>query len=220
MVAIRTRRSENRVQEAAQHSEKDSSGAAGPLLAALQMLDPLTGRVQSSQISSLLKEDLLEILHEKLEQAQTAINLAMNVTLEATVAPPQNTATLPKEEEALTTVSPGQKFLVRVKFHNGSKNKLVVDRIRLDAPQGWAKQIDEEAVLVVAPGKDQYANFVVQIPVQAADGHYYTRPYWHRSNPETESINTIDDERYVTLPGSPPPFHATVQHHIIARRTT
>jgi LmbE family N-acetylglucosaminyl deacetylase len=203
----------NRVQEAAQHSEKDSSEAAGPLLAALQSLDSLTDRVQSSQISSPLKEDLLQVLHEKLEQAQTAINLAMNVTVEATVAPPQNTATLPNEEEALNTVSPGQKFLVRVKFHNGSKNKLVVDRIRLDAPQGWAKQIDEEAVLAVAPGKDQYANFVVQIPVQAADGHYYTRPYWHRSNPETESINTIDDERYVTLPFPPPPFHATVQYH-------
>jgi LmbE family N-acetylglucosaminyl deacetylase len=203
----------NRVQEASQRSEKDSSDAAGPLLAALQMLDTLTARVQSSQISSPLKEDLLEILHEKLEQAQTAIDLAMNVTLEATVAPPQNTATLPKEEEALTTVSAGQKFLVRVRFHNGSKNKLVVDRIRLDAPQAWAKQIDEEAVLVVAPGKDQYANFVVQIPVQAADGHYYTRPYWHRSNPETESVNTIDDERYVTLPFPPPPFHSTVQYH-------
>jgi len=203
----------NRVQDATQRSEKDSSDAAGPLLAALQNLDSLTGRVQSSQISSPLKEDLLQMLREKQEQAQTAINLAMSVTVEATVAPPQNTATLPKEVEALTTVSPGQKFLVRVKFHNGSKNKLVVDRIRLDAPQGWAKQIDEEAILVVAPGQDQYANFVVQIPVQGADGHYYTRPYWHRSNPETESINTIDDERYVTLPFPPPPFHATVQYH-------
>ena len=203
----------SRVQEAAQRSEKDSSDAAGPLLVALQNLDSLVGRVQNSQISSPLKEDLLQILHEKQEQAQTAINLAMNVTLEATVAPPQNTATLPNEEEALTTVSPGQKFLVRVKFHNGSRNKLVVDRIRLDAPQAWAKQIDEEAVLAVAPGKDQYANFVVQIPVQAADGHYYTRPYWHRADPETESINTIDDERYVTLPFLPPPFHATVQYH-------
>ena len=203
----------NRVQDATQRSEKDSSDATGPLLAALQNLDSLTGRVQSSQISSPLKEDLLQMLREKHEQAQTAINLAMSVTVEATVAPPQNTATLPKEVEALTTVSPGQKFLVRVKFHNGSKNKLVVDRIRLDAPQGWAKQIDEEAILVVAPGQDQYANFVVQIPVQGADGHYYTRPYWHRSNPETESINTIDDERYVTLPFPPPPFHATVQYH-------
>ena len=203
----------SRVQEAAQRSEKDSSDAAGPLLVALQNLDSLVGRVQNSQISSPLKEDLLQILHEKQEQAQTAINLAMNVTLEATVAPPQNTATLPNEEEALTTVSPGQKFLVRVKFHNGSRNKLVLDRIRLDAPQAWAKQIDEEAVLAVAPGKDQYANFVVQIPVQAADGHYYTRPYWHRADPETESINTIDDERYVTLSFPPPPFHATVQYH-------
>jgi hypothetical protein len=204
----------NRVQEAAQRSEKDSSDAAGPLLAALLSLDSLTGRVQSSQISSPLKEDLVEILREKLEQARTAINLAMGVTVEATVAPPQNAAgALPKEEEAFTTASPGQKFLVRVKFHNGSKNKLVLNRIRLDAPQGWAKQIDEEAVLVVAPGKDQYANFLVQIPVQAADGHYYTRPYWHRANPETESINTIDEERYLTLPFPPPPFHATVQYH-------
>jgi LmbE family N-acetylglucosaminyl deacetylase len=204
----------NRVQEAAQRSEKDASDAAGPLLAALLSLDSLTGRVQSSQISSPLKEDLVEILREKLEQARTAINLAMGVTVEATVAPPQHAAgALPKEEEALTTASPGQKVLVRVKFHNGSKNKLVLDRIRLDAPQGWAKQVDEEAVLVVAPGKDQYANFLVQIPVQAADGRYYTRPYWHRANPETESINTIDDERYVTLPFPPPPFHATVQYH-------
>ena len=204
----------NRVQEAAQRSEKDSSDAAGPLLAASLSLDSLTGRVQSSQISSPLKEDLVEILREKLEQARTAINLAMGVTVEATVAPPQNAAgALPKEEEAFTTASPGQKFLVRVKFHNGSTNKLVLNRIRLDAPQGWAKQIDEEAVLVVAPGKDQYANFLVQIPVQAADGHYYTRPYWHRANPETESINTIDEERYLTLPFPPPPFHATVQYH-------
>jgi LmbE family N-acetylglucosaminyl deacetylase len=203
----------NRVQEAAQHSQKDSSDAAGPLLGALQNLDSLTGRVQGSQISSPLKEDFLQILREKQEQTQTAINLAMNVTVEATVAPPQNAVPMPKEEEALTTVSPGQKLLVRVKFHNGSKTKLVVDRIGLDAPQGWAKQIDEEAVLVVAPGQDQYANFVVQIPVQAADGRYYARPYWHRANPETESINMIDDERYVTLPFPPPPFHATVQYH-------
>ncbi len=61
--------------------------------------------------------------------------------------------------------------------------------------------------------QDQYANFVVQIPADAADAKFYTRPYWHRADPETESINTIDDERYVTLPFPPPPFHATVQYH-------
>ena len=200
------------VQDATQRSEKEPSDAAGPLLVALQNLDSLSSRVDGSEISSPLKKDLLEILGEKQQQLQTAANLAMGISVEATVAPQSGSPT-PKEDEALTIVSPGQKFLVRVKFHNGSKYKLVLDQIRLDAPQKWARQVDEEVVLVVGPGKDQYANFVVQIPANAADARFYTRPYWHRSDPETESINTIDDQRYLTLPFSPPPFHATVHYH-------
>ena len=202
------------VQDAIERSQKEASEATAPLLVTLQNLNSLTSRVDNSNIASLLKQDLLEILREKQQQAQAAVNLAMQISVEATVAPPQSSGTgLPKEEDALTVVSPGQKFLVRVKFHNGSKYKLVVDRMRLDAPQGWARQVDEQAVLVVAQGNDQYANFVVQIPVDAANAHSYTRPYWHRTDPETDSINTVDDERYVTLPFLPPPFHATVQYH-------
>ena len=204
----------NHIQDASRRSEKEMSGAAAPLLAAVQSLDSLVGRVDSSPIGSPQKEDLLERLNEKKQQMQRAINLAMNVSTQATVAPPQGAGTgLPKQEEALTAVSPGQKFLVRVKFHNGSKYKLVLDQVRLDAPKGWAKQVDQEAVLVAAPGQDQYANFVVQIPADATDARFYTRPYWHRDDPETDSINTIDDERYVTLPFPPPPFHAAVQYH-------
>jgi LmbE family N-acetylglucosaminyl deacetylase len=201
------------VQDATLRSEKEPSDAAGPLLVALQNLDSLSSRVDSSEISSPLKKDLLEILGEKQQQVQTAVNLAMGVSVEAMLAPPQSGGPAPKEDEALTVVSPGQKFLVRVRFHNGSKYKLVLDQIRLDAPQKWARQVDEEVVLVVAPGKDQYANFVVQVPADAAEARFYTRPYWHRSDPETEGINTIDDERYLNLPFPPPPFHATVQYH-------
>ena len=203
----------NHIQDASRRSEKETSGAAGPLLVALQNLDALLSRADSSPISSPLKEDLLGRLHEKQQQMQRAINLAMDILVEATVAPPGAGTGLPKEQDALTAVSPGQKFLVRVKFHNGSKYKLVMDQVRLDAPKGWARQVDEEPVLVVAPGKDQYANFVVQIPADAADAKVYTRPYWHRADPETESINTIDDERYVTLPFPPPPFRAGVEYH-------
>ena len=204
----------NHVQDATQRSEKETSDATGPLLVALQNLGSLTSRVDNSQISSPTKDDLLELLREKQQQVQTAINLAMQISVEATVAPPQSVGTAwPKEEEALTIVSPGQTFLVRMKFHNGSKYKLVLDRLRLDAPPGWAKQVDEEAVLVVAPGQDQYANFMVQIPTDAAATRSYTRPYWHRTDPETESINTVDDGRYVTMPFPPAPFHATVQYH-------
>ncbi|HSY64670.1 MAG TPA: PIG-L family deacetylase [Terriglobales bacterium] len=202
----------NRIEDARRRSEKEMSAAAGPLFAALQELDSLVSRIETTQISSPVKEDLLDRLREKQQQLQRAVNLALNVSIEGTVAPQQGTG-VPKENEALTAVSPGQKFLVRVKFHNGSKYKLAVDRMRLDAPQGWAKQIDAQASTVAAAGQDQYANFVVQIPTDAANEHVYTRPYWHRDDPETESINTIDDARYVTLPFPPPPFHATVQYH-------
>src|SRR5262249_19755132 len=65
----------------------------------------------------------------------------------------------------------------------------------------------------VAPGEDQYSNFVVQIPAGVGEKRYYTRPYWHRDDPETDSINTIDDERYLSLPFPPPPFHASVKYH-------
>ena len=42
-----------------------------------------------------------------------------------------------KEADALTTVSPGQEFLVAVTFHNGSKQPLVIDHIKLEVPAGW-----------------------------------------------------------------------------------
>ena len=202
------------IQDATQRSDKEPGEAAGPLFVALQKLESLTARVQSTDLGPVVKADLLEILREKQQQAQNAVNLAMNVQVESTVAPPEGSgAKLPPEDVALTVVSPGQKFLVRVKFHNGSKYKLVLDRVGLDALEGSVKQVDKEVVLVVAPGEDQYANFVVQIPAEAADGHSYTRPYWHRTDPETESINSVDDERYVTLPFPPAPFHATVRYH-------
>jgi len=202
------------IEDASRRSEKETNGAAGPLFVASQNLDSIVSRVDSSPINPLLKEDLLGSLREKKQQIERAINLAVDVSMEATIAPPRSAGTgLPKEQEALTAVSPGQKFLVRVKFHNGSKYKLVVDRVQLEAPRGWARQVDEEPVLAVGAGQDQYANFVVQIPADAASGRFYTRPYWHRADPETESINTIDDEKYVTLPFPPPPFHATVQYH-------
>jgi len=201
------------IQDASQRSEKSTSASAGPLLVALQSMESVVSRVDSSSIDPTLKEDLSVRLREKQQQMERAINLAMDISIEATVAPQSSGTGLPKEQEALTAVSPGQKFLVRVKLHNGSKYKLVIDRVQLDAPKGWARQVDAEPVLVVAAGQDQYANFLVHIPAEATDGRFYTRPYWHRDDPETESINTIDNERYVTLPFPPPLFHATAQYH-------
>ncbi len=57
--------------------------------------------------------------------------------------------------------------------------------------------------MVVQPGQDHAVLFVVQVPA----GFPYTRPYWHRNNPEEDAINIVDDARYATLPFPPMPFH-------------
>jgi len=40
----------------------------------------------------------------------------------------------------------------------------------------------------------------------------YTRPYWHRDDPQTESVNQIDNEKYATLPFPPPLLKARLQY--------
>jgi len=203
------------IDNATRSSKKIPAEAAEPIFNASTKLATLITRLEGSGLTPVLKADLLGVLREKQQQAQTAINLAINIEMATTVASPAGKGTtIPKEEEALTVVSPGQKFMVRVKFHNGSKYKLVLDRIGLNAPQGWAKQIDEDIALLVPPGEDRYANFVVRIPADAASAGIYTRPYWHRTDPETESINTIDDAKYLNLPFPPAPFHASAQYHV------
>ena len=43
--------------------------------------------------------------------------------------------------------------------------------------------------------------------MKVPEGVSYTRPYWHRNDPETETLNTIDNPQYLTLPFAPNPFH-------------
>ena len=113
-----------------------------------------------------------------------------------------------KEADALTAVSPGQEFLVAVTFHNGSKLPLLIDRIKLEVPAGWNTISGKTRPETVKPGGDLHADFRLKVPKDAA----YTRPYWHRDNPDTESVNHIDDEKYVTLPFPPPALRARVEY--------
>ena len=53
-----------------------------------------------------------------------------------------------------------------------------------------------------------HANFRLRVPKDAK----YTRPYWHRDDPETEAVNHIDDEKYATLPFPPPALRARIEY--------
>ena len=148
-------------------------------------------------------------LAEKQQQAETALNLALGVSLTANVSSDGGAEVHAlKEADALTTVSPGQEFVVAVTFHNGSKQPLLIDHIKLEVPAGWNTISGKTRPETVKPGGDLHANFRLRVPKDTA----YTRPYWHRDNPDVEAVNHIDNEKYATLPFPPPALRARVEY--------
>jgi LmbE family N-acetylglucosaminyl deacetylase len=193
---------------------KDPATAATPLMGVLAALKQVSVAVSNSSLSAGVRSDLLARLEEKSEQAETALNEALNVTLEAGVVSrvgpdgePVKEA-VKKEADAITTVSPGQEFLVAVDFHNGSKDPLSIEGLKLEVPAGWGTISDKTKRVAVKSGDNLRVVFRLKVPKDAT----YTRPYWHRDDPETESVNHIDDERYATLPFPPPVLRARVEY--------
>jgi LmbE family N-acetylglucosaminyl deacetylase len=196
--------------EAAERAETDPSSAAEPLFVVVESLNRLVREIQSSHLETVARNDLLSRLQEKLQQAQNALNLALNVTLEATVlGPPGSPVGLPREADALTVISPGQKFAVRVTLHNGSKYTLRGGAVSLGATNHSIAD-QEETSGPIAPGQDHVVLFVAQPPADFP----YTRPYWHRDNPEEDSVNIIDNTEYAGLPFPPAPFQARASYVI------
>jgi LmbE family N-acetylglucosaminyl deacetylase len=191
---------------------ENSSAAVAPLLTVVAGLNHVTKEVSQSSLSMLAKIDLLTRLAEKSQQAETALNLALNVNLDANVVPSESeSAQIPKEADALTTVSPGQEFLIAVKFHNGSGNSLNIDGAKLEVPAGWNTTSEKTRPVAVRPGDTLRVMFRLRVPKDAK----YTRPYWHRDDPDRESVNHIDDEKYATLPFPPPGLRARMHYSII-----
>ena len=195
----------------------DSSAIAPTLSGILTHLERAEKQVDESGLSVIAKADLKVRLTEKQRQAETAMNEALNVTLEATVVSRvgpngESLKEAPKKEaDALTTVSPGQEFLVAVDLHNGSRDSLFVDGLKLEVPEGWGTVSDKAKRVAIKPGDNVHVVFRLQVPKDAA----YTRPYWHRDDPETESENHIDDEKYVTLPFTPLVLRAQVEYSVV-----
>ena len=193
----------------------DASAAAAPVLKVVAGLEQARAEVGKSALSFVAKSDLLLRLQEKHEQAETALNVALNVSLEAVVVPraepeAQAATEVAKEADAMTTVSPGQEFVVAVDFHNGAKERLFIDGIKLEVPEGWGTTSDDAKRVAIKPGDNVHVVFRLRVPKNAA----YTRPYWHRDDPETESLNHIDDEKYATLPFPPPVMRARVEYSV------
>lgn len=197
-------------------NRNDAAAAVVPLMGVAAAFKQLSVDVRAVGLGASAESDLIARLEEKSEQAEIAVDLALNVTLQATVISRVGPNGEPvedapkKEADAMTTVSPGQDFLVAVDFHNGSKDRLFIDGLKLEVPEGWATISDKTKRQAIRPGENERVVFRLHVPKNAA----YTRPYWHRDDPETESVNHIDDEKYATLPFPPPALRARVEYSL------
>jgi LmbE family N-acetylglucosaminyl deacetylase len=195
----------------------DISAAAQSLMRIRAGLHRASDEVQHATLSPDARLDLLTHLAEKEQQAEQALNLALGVTLTADVSSDGGRDIhVLKEADALTTVSPGQEFLVAVTLHNGAKEPLVVDHIKLEVPAGWNTISGKTKPETVKPGGDLHADFRLRVPKDTG----YTRPYWHRDNPDTDSLNHIDNGEYVTLPFPPPALRARVEYAVAGTEGT
>jgi len=189
----------------------DPASAAEPLLQVVESLEATMDRLKASTLTDAAKQTALAILQTKQQEAQRAANIALSVHLQASVTTgPDLGKTAPPFKDALTLVSPGQLFQVIARLHNGSDRPLQVGGAELEGGDGWVQQADAGEA-TIKPGQDYYANFALKVPDNAAS----TRPYWHRDNPETDALNTIDEPLYQTLPFPPPPLKVSVQYDVL-----
>ena len=197
-----------------------ASSSSDPIAALIQVVSGLK-KVEQDTVESTLsapaKVDLLTRIATKQQQAETALNLALGVTLSAKVSADDGRSTrIPKEVDSLTAVSPGQEFVVAVTFHNGSKLPVLIDHVALEVPAGWNTVNGKTRPETVKPGGDLHADFRLRVPRNTS----YTRPYWHRDNPDTESVNHIDHEQYATLPFPPPALRGRVEYSVTGGRNS
>ena len=203
--------------EIAQHiqdavnASKNNESASASLIPAVAGLNAIAGELSRSSLSAVPKLDLLARIAQKQQQAETALNLSLGVTLAAEASCDVSTElSVPKQAEVLTAVSPEDEFKVALTLHNGSKQPLVIDSVQLEVPAGWNTISARTRPETVKPADDLHADFRLRVPKDTP----YTRPYWHRDDPDTESINHIDNEKYATLPFPPPALRARVEYSV------
>jgi LmbE family N-acetylglucosaminyl deacetylase len=192
-------RIQQRIAEVGHNADSDPAESAMALLSGRKAADDLLQRVRQSSLSDDAKQLLTSELETKRNQFQQAANVALGVKLTATYdAPPASSP------ESATMAVPGES--IAVKSLGFTKSGIVVSaKLILDAPgcqqnaQG-AKSADKLSV----------AEFDFRMTPCAKAG--YTRPYWHRRDPERDALHTIDEPLYQTLPFPPPPFHVRMEY--------
>jgi LmbE family N-acetylglucosaminyl deacetylase len=192
-------RIQQRIAEVEHNADSDPAESAMALLSGRKAADDLLQRVRQSSLSDDAKQLLTSELETKRNQFQQAANVALGVKLTATYDGP-----LASSPESATMAVPGES--IAVKSLGFAKSGIVVSaKLILDAPG-----CQQNAEGAKSADKLSAAEFDFRMTPCAKAG--YTRPYWHRHDPERDALNTVDEPQYQTLPFPPPPFHVRMEY--------
>ena len=204
------------------YSLQDPSACAAPLLAGRDETEKLINQTHEAQLSPAVKAELLTTLRSKLEQFQQAANESLGIFFEVTVdppGPPPGPSYFPRMEQTLSIAAPGQTFSVTARLYNRGKLPIAPAEITIGLPEAWVKDPNtyvyqlttsgplgsQQLPYVIKPGENEAHQFKITAPAKAK----YTRPYFWRENPETETVYKINDSTLVTDPWGPYPVHAS-----------
>jgi hypothetical protein len=148
-------------------------------------------------LASREAEQRMSYLNQLSAEIEQARALALNEKLDAVVIAPIGA----NAEDAFMAV-PGEPFDVTARFEMPKMRDARVD-ISLQLPQGWKSELLKKEM----SGNEVTARFRVHVPENAQ----ITRPYWHRNDPERDTLNTIDEAKYQGLPFPPAPIDATAR---------
>jgi LmbE family N-acetylglucosaminyl deacetylase len=190
---------EQHIAEVDHNAGSDSAKSAVALLNGRKTADDLIQRVRQSSLSEGAKTLLTSELETKRNQFQQAANVALGIRLTATC----DTPPAPSPESAAMAV-PGASFAVK-SLGNVSGGTVVSAQLIVDAPGCQQKTQGAKSA-----DKASAAEFDLHMTPCAKAG--YTRPYWHRHDPERDALHTIDEPQYQTLPFPPPPFHVRMEY--------
>jgi LmbE family N-acetylglucosaminyl deacetylase len=198
------------LKQAVQHNETEPSTAVQPLLTALEQISHLPDQNWEKDLSASTTQDFETRFQQKEQQIRAALNFALNVSAKANVTASQvQNSRVPLVENRLPAISPGQNFTVEAKFHNGSNQTLDPRDFVLDGMIP-APVIEDRETAPIKSGEGYDQKFQLQLPQNFAS----TRPALHRDDPERDSVYTVDEPQFATLPFPPPPFRLVAHYDV------
>jgi LmbE family N-acetylglucosaminyl deacetylase len=190
----------------------DPSACAPALLAGRDETEKLINQVEESPLSASDKAELLPSLRTKLHEFRDAANEALGIYFEATVdppGPPPGPTYFPRMEQTMSMAVPGQTFTITLRLYNRGKTVVTPQGFAVEAPDGWkiehlGSPSDPSPYKPLKADEVSATQFRITVPENAT----YTEPYFRRTNPETETVYTISNNKYLTNPWPPYPVRA------------